>query len=300
MNAIVTTTINSPTEAIIRFCSKRKWRVYIVGDKSTPHSEYKNLNARYIHPDEQEKKYKNFSDIIGWNCIQRRNIGFIEAYKDGAEIIATVDDDNIPYDGWGDDLLLGKELEVDFFENSMGVFDPLSVTSLNYMWHRGYPIQLLSTRMNNKFLGKKTIIPNVQVDLWDGEPDIDSYCRISNNQPYVRIEGNFPFSCNGITVFNSQNTFFHRSIIENYLVIPGADRMDDIWGGIMLQKHYGKSLSIVFNKPSVCQNRNLHDLIFDLQREIPGYKRTLDIIQNGSNEWDQIYDCYRMNLTSVS
>ena len=37
------------------------------------------------------------SRLIGWNCIQRRNIGYVYAKKNGAKFIASVDDDNIPY-----------------------------------------------------------------------------------------------------------------------------------------------------------------------------------------------------------
>ena len=35
--------------------------------------------------------------MIGWKCIQRRNFALIQAYKYGADVIATIDDDNIPY-----------------------------------------------------------------------------------------------------------------------------------------------------------------------------------------------------------
>ena len=39
---------------------------------------------------------KKLSQLIGFNCIERRNFGFLLAKKLGAEIIATIDDDNIP------------------------------------------------------------------------------------------------------------------------------------------------------------------------------------------------------------
>lgn len=98
---IVTTTINPPTEATLKFLSKKDWTLIVVGDLKTPHNLYKKLNCIYLHPDEQEKKYRKLSDIIGWKTIQRRNIGFVEAFRLGADVIATVDDDNIPYENWG-------------------------------------------------------------------------------------------------------------------------------------------------------------------------------------------------------
>ena len=49
---------------------------------------------------------------VGWNKIQRRNLGFLYAYDQGADVVATVDDDNIPYENWGEDLYIGKKLNV--------------------------------------------------------------------------------------------------------------------------------------------------------------------------------------------
>ncbi len=157
--AIVTTTINSPTEATLKFCRKKDWTFVIVGDLKTPDDEYRQLaaehpNVVYLDSNQQEAKYKQLSDAIGWNCIQRRNIGFVEAYHLGAEVIATVDDDNIPYDSWGENLLVNREISVDLYEPTQEVFDPLSVTGDNYLWHRGFPIDLLPGRLEVEYKGK--------------------------------------------------------------------------------------------------------------------------------------------------
>ena len=66
---IVTTTINSPTEATIKYSQKNDWTLVVVGDTKTPHEEYQKLNCIYLHPEEQERKYKKLSDTIGWNSI---------------------------------------------------------------------------------------------------------------------------------------------------------------------------------------------------------------------------------------
>lgn len=281
MRAIVTTTINPPTEAILKFAAKKDWKLYIVGDLKTPSDEFKDVNATYLTPEYQIQKYPELSRMIGWNKIQRRNIGLVEAYRDGAEIVATVDDDNIPYDHWGEDLLIGKKIEIDCYENEREIFDPLSVTNHAYMWHRGYPIQLLNTRLNNKFIGKICIEPKIQADLWDGEPDVDAICRLTNNHPFIKITGDFPYTSKGITVFNSQNTFIHRDLLPYYCVVL-ADRMDDIWGGILLQKQFPTE-HVVFQKPSVFQRRNPHNIVNDLERELMGHYETMNII-NGSNK----------------
>ena len=133
MKAIVTTTIYSVSEAVKKFVTFKEWKVYIVGDTKTPHSEYEELekensNVKYLSPEYQEENYKDISDLIGWRNIQRRNIGFLEALKDGAEIIASVDDDNIPLDNWGKNIMIGKPTNVYYYESDEIAFDPVGAT----------------------------------------------------------------------------------------------------------------------------------------------------------------------------
>ena len=73
-------------------------------------------------------------------------MGFLFAYLNGADVMATVDDDNIPYDFWGSDLYIDKELDVIIYESENGYFDPLSATKHNDLWHRGYPIEMVPTK----------------------------------------------------------------------------------------------------------------------------------------------------------
>jgi len=259
---IVTTTINPPTLATIKYSRKEDWTLIVVGDTKTPHYEYENLNCIYLSPEYQEKTYPELSETIGWKSIQRRNIGFVEAYNRGADIVATVDDDNIPYDGWGTNVVVGETVEIDFYNTDLGVFDPLSVTEHNQVWHRGYPIDLVPYRDRVSYGGKLKRRVLVQADLWDGDPDIDAMARLSI-RPIVKfdkIQG--PYGSLSISPFNSQNTFLAREVIPYYSVFPHVGRMDDIWGGYVLQHYFPKS--VVYNKASVYQDRNVQDLVTNL------------------------------------
>lgn len=275
---IVTTTINKPTKATLKFVDIAKrdgWTFVVVGDTKTPHEEYEKLDLVYLSPEKQEQLYPELSGIIGWKTIQRRNVGFVYAYQNGAEVIATVDDDNIPYEDWGKDLYVGKEIEVDYYENTeFDVFDPLSVTNHSHLWHRGYPIESLQIKNRVMYKGKHKITPLVQADLWDGDPDIDAMCRLSF-KPMVKFETTAPYASSQISPFNSQNTFIHRSAIKHYAVWPFVGRMDDIWGGYYLQHVIGKD-KLIYNRASVYQDRNVQDLIKNLENEIIGYRNTYD------------------------
>lgn len=278
---IVTTTIQPPTEATIKFSSMEDWKLIVVGDTKTPHEEYKKINCIYLHPEEQEKKYKELSDAIGWKSIQRRNVGFVEAYNLGADIIATVDDDNIPYENWGKNLLVGSEVDCDLYQPELDVFDPLSITKDNYVWHRGYPIEYVPNRHNVVYKGKIKRKVLVQADLWDGDPDIDALARLSYKPLLKYADITEPYCSNIISPFNSQNTFLHRSVIPFYSVLPHIGRMDDIWGAYIMQLYFPNS--VVYNKASVYQERNVQDLITNLEKEIIGYRNTLKLLKNLKN-----------------
>lgn len=283
---IVTTTINPPTLATLKFSKMDGWDMIIVGDKKTPHASYKEVEATYLHPEEQESKYKELSDAIGWNNIQRRNIGYVEAYNLGADIIATVDDDNIPYDNWGKDVMVGQEIEVDLYTTPHGYFDPLSVTNSNQVWHRGYPLEFVPYRLVNvKYAGKTKRKVLVQADLWDGDPDIDAMARLSVNPTVKFSDITEPYCSDGISPFNSQNTFLAREVMPHYSVIPHVGRMDDIWGGYIMQHYFPGS--VIYNKATVYQDRNEQDLITNLENEILGYRRTLELLEDLPN-WRSI------------
>ncbi len=272
---IVTTTINPPTEAVEKFDAMPDWQLIVIGDKKTP-PDFKLKRGKYISPEEQEKYDKKLSDAIGWNSIQRRNIGFLLAYDMGADIIATIDDDNIPFHGWGENLLVGKEVEVNFYETDLPAFDPVGATNYPHIWHRGFPLQLLPKRSYERKSRRKVVV-DVQADFWNGDPDVDALCRIEHAPDCKFDASKFPLAADKIAPFNSQNTFLKRSVIKDYFVIPHVGRMDDIWAAYYVQ---AKGHKVVFAQASVEQKRNDHDLIRDMTLEYLGYENNLKLIED--------------------
>ena len=279
---IVTTTINPPTEATLKFSKMTDWHLVVVGDTKTPHADYKNLtNTTYLSPEDQEKLNKKLSDAIGWKSIRRRNMGYLQAYNMGAEIMATVDDYNIPLEGWGKKLIVGNELACKIYNSTNNVFDPLSVTEHKELWHRGYPLQLVPEKNDNISVENGKVQCLVQADLWNGDPDIDAVCRLTK-APNIKFKKLEPFSVSCFSPFNSQNTFIHRSLIPHYMVIPHIGRMDDIWGAYELERKFlTNGPFVVYNNASVYQDRNEHDLIVDMEEEMIGYKYNLKLLSNG-------------------
>lgn len=304
--AIVTTTINPPTKAILKFldiAERDDWHIFVVGDLKTPHDSYKELeqssNGRlvYIDPQHQESIDRELSNLIGWNCIQRRNFGFIVAYNQGADIIATIDDDNIPYDNWGKDLLVGQSVDIEIYDNAGPVYNPLARHDFGYqgvnicmdpeqlytqsLWHRGVPEEQIETDSAN---GSDRYTPVaaeerqilVQADMWNGDPDISAVARMVLH-PTVKFTHDAPYAGAKAGPFNSQNTFVHRSVMPDYFMFPHIGRMDDIWASYYLQAKHGNV--VAYGLATVFQDRNEHDLSKDLENELIGYKHSRELYQ---------------------
>jgi len=278
---IVTTTINSPTKAIKLFDSLKDWTLIVIGDKKT-HKDYKIDRGIYVSPEDQEKYDKNLSNLIGWDTHARRNFGHLIAKDMGADIIAMVDDDNIPLEGWGENLLCGNEAEVNYHETKLDAFDPIGKTNYNHLWHRGFPIQLVHARDNHKSI-RKNIKVDIQADFWNGDPDVDAICRMIYKPICSFSEEPFPLAGNKPSPFDSQNTFMTKDVLPHYFFLPHITpygRMGDIWSSFhVLSLGY----NVVYNKASVYQERNVHDLTVDMKDEYIGYKN-LDIIKSINNK----------------
>ena len=269
MKVIATTTINEPTKSLIKYSELQDWKLIVAGDTKTPQDSFKSIDCLYLSPYYQEISYPVLSNYIGWNCIQRRTFAILEALRLGAEVIALVDDDNYPYDFWGNGLLVGKRIIADCYTPLGNVFDPLVVTENNRLWHRGYPIDSLQER---NCVSKKSveIIPDIQVNLWNGSPDIDAIENICFDSPKVIFKDDiFPYTSNRLNTFNSQNTIIKRNVFKDYFLFPHIGRLDDIFASWCVS---AKGYSVVYDKASVYHDRNSHSYIKDLQDEFMGYK----------------------------
>ncbi|HOO51135.1 MAG TPA: hypothetical protein PLK94_07615 [Alphaproteobacteria bacterium] len=287
---IVTTTIQSPTRAIEKFDSLQGWTLVVAGDLKTP-KDYKLTNGIYLSPKDQEKRCKELSDAIGWNNHARRNFGNIWARDLDADIIAVVDDDNIPLDGWGENLLVGKEAEVNFYKPAADAFDPVGATNYPQLWHRGYPLQLLSHR-EYEDCSRKNITPDIQADFWNGDPDVDAMCRMIYSPECKFKEEYFPMASCKPAPFNSQNIFISKTALADYFVLPHVSprgRMGDIWISYHMQS---LGYKVVFCAPSVYQARNPHDLTVDMIDEYIGYENNHHIVRsivNGDYSIEQFW-----------
>lgn len=273
--AIVSTTIHEPTEALRRFAAMPGWQLVVVLDRKEVRERLPGVV--YLEPHHQEQISPELSELIGWGSIQRRNFGFIYAHNTlQADLVATVDDDNVPLSNWGDRIYAGTTLSTGVFKEPLPAFDPLGQTEYGNLWHRGYPLQLVGLRRKLYETSREAFFVGIQEDAVDGDPDVDAICRMIH-RPDCRFESSvFPIAADKIAPFNSQNTFIHRSVLPDYFCFPHVGRMDDIWGAYHAQ---AMGHRVVFGPPTVRQDRHAHDLVADMRAEYLGYENNLDIVR---------------------
>ena len=282
---IATTTINKTTETLKRFDRNKNCKVIIALDKKS--KKLKGLkNSIILSTDYQNKKWPKLSNLIEWNCIQRRNFAILEALERGATQIALIDDDNIPLPNWFKINLLNNKISVQKYNLNKNIFDPIGLTNHKNLWHRGFPLEYVKNRIYKKNKLKKKIEFDIQAGFWNGDPDIDAVCRMIYKPECKFIKKFFPFYTDQISPFNSQNTIIKREVFKDYFLFPHVGRMDDIWASFYVTS---KKYKAVYIEPTVYQQRNVHDLLKDFKQEIIGYTNSSKLVYEIKKDPNNIY-----------
>jgi len=301
--AIITTTINAmPNMSAWVDQMSEDDVMIVVGDRRTPHTEIRVMaerenartgrDIRYVHPDDQSRWQS--SDVIPWNCIQRRNIAILEALTYEPEFILTIDDDNYPVNDdelahEGDWLtrvhkILTTPSRGEFTWTNTGYFNPGELCDPPVV-HRGFPpaqrhINHVQHSGHDIHSGPRHI--GVFAALWLGDPDVDAVERIANAPVVERVLwDNVTLLRGTIAPFNSQATAYRTALAPALMCLPGVGRMDDIWASYVageIMEHVG--LWLQYGHPVVRQDRNEHDLVRDLELELIGYRYTDDLLDH--------------------
>jgi hypothetical protein len=267
---IITTTILPPTEAIKQYDAMEDWQLIVTGDLKSP-DEYPLNRGLYFDWRYQQQNYRDLCGLIGPNSTSRgRMIAVIEAWKLGADIICTIDDDNFPYDNWGKNIYLGKKTLVDvrgedLCYNPLGRFDPNK-------WHRGFPLELLPTNPCKPY--QMEIEPALQSNLWDGDPDVDAIVRLCLKPQMYFPRSITPFCGKRFMPINSQNTMFLAKYAMDWGPFAFIGRAEDIWAGYVFQAMHPDST--VYGEATVLheQVRSMDSLYRDLEDELYGHRHT--------------------------
>ena len=319
--SIVTTTINIPVLLTnyaknARYYGHKDIEFITIGDRKSASgtAEFcKSLEhyypSTYLDIASQKRYLDRFPELwehLRFDSIQRRNIGIMLAYENGADVVITIDDDNfvLSQDFVGLHAIVGTAPELPVYSSTCGWFNVCSVLESDggvQFYHRGYPQNYRWTESSHFVtLSKSKRVVAVNAGLWLDNPDIDALTRMER-QPIVRglkqpWAGNFSLSPGTWSPFNSQNTALMRSAIPAYFLSPYIGRYDDIWASyilIRIAEHLDHA--VAFGEPVVRQERNPHDLWKDLDVERNGMIMTAslcDALRNVALTGTTYSDCF--------
>ena len=284
--ALITTTIYIPRVLeLYRSINKDVW-LFVAGDKKTPHKETRRLvenlgNAIYYSDEDQEKLGYKSSEIIGWNKTRRRNIALLEAIKYEADIIITIDDDNIPLDdNYFHDFIaiLSKPYTGLKVSSNTGWFN-VGDFMVPRVYHRGFPYHLRHEKIDYQISFARGVKIGIAAGMWFGDPDINAMERITN-RPTVHqfseiLHKGIILDNTHFAPIDSQNTAYVRELAPLMMVIEGVGRYNDIWASYIAERvMMTTDYCCHFGKPFVWQERNPHNLWQNLKDEIFGMEHT--------------------------
>src|SRR5690349_19610023 len=199
--SIVTTTIHIPVllekyAENARFFGHPDVDFIVIGDRKTPSGtrEYcESIAARYypceyLDIEDQQTYLERFPrlwDHWRFDSIQRRNIGILKAYENGADVVITIDDDNLimNQDFVGIHGIAGAQLELPAVESTSGWFNVCSLleeASGTAFYHRGFPV----AQRWKESVAFESVSPAcrrvaVNAGFWLDDPDIDALARLN-------------------------------------------------------------------------------------------------------------------------
>jgi len=283
--ALIMTTINVPVVLALYRKLDPDVRFFVAGDEKTP-SEVLHFCGELMHCSVVGGTHYACDALIGWNTIARRNIALLEALKWGADIIVSIDDDNIPLDNeyfaWFEQRLVwGYEWNgftgikatspTNWFDVGT-LLDPVAP-------HRGFPHVKRAEPVFASVVGARV---GAAAGICLGDPDISATTRIAQGPIVHRVSellraGIVVDPATTHTVFNSQNTAFIRELAPCFLMVPNYGRYDDIYAGLVAQRVAREhGYHIHFGQPFVWQTRNQHNLLKDLAQEQWGSEHILE------------------------
>lgn len=277
MKSIIVTTIHPPSNSLKQFSKLSSWNLISVGDLKTP-EDWNMSGVKYLAPREQFKLFPKFSDKLKWNRYARKNIGYLYAIKQGAKIIAEIDDDITPYKNFPPDISKNKKILLisgEKFVNIYHLFDS------KYSWPRGFPINRI---LKKQQLSKKmrVVFSPIQNSLLDQNGDFDAIYRlVSDKNVIYKKSGQYALNKGVYCPFHSGNTFWYpESFMLLYLPAYTNPHVEDIWRGYIAQRLLWEIHgNLTFIYPTVYTNqRNKHDYVRDFEFELPLFLQTEKLI----------------------
>ena len=279
--ALVVTSISAPNAVLKSLADgahKNNIDFYVMGDTKSPQS-FELEHCRFYGIEHQRELLFKFAALCPEKSYTRKNIGYLLAISEGADLIIETDDDNYPEEAFWSERRRKQEVLTAQEQSWLNIY---AYFSKEHIWPRGFALEHLQKKVPalESFPFKKVICPLHQ-GLADGNPDVDAIFRLAFPLPIHFKRGlRIAVGENSWCPFNSQNTSWFKEVFT-LLYLPSycSFRMTDIWRSFVAQRIlWENDWHILFHEPTVWQERNEHNLMKDFEDEIPGYLNNQRIV----------------------
>jgi hypothetical protein len=272
--AVVVTSIAAPNQAMRELAAKSETggqRFYVIGDVSSP-LEFHLEGCEYLDIARQKQTGFRIAEACPVRHYARKNIGYLQAIRDGASRIVETDDDNLPKATfWAE---RGRRVRTRLVSTA-GWVNVYRYFTDAHIWPRGLPLPSVSAPVPpwESLAGADVDCP-IQQGLADENPDVDAIYRLILPLPVrFRPDRSVALGAGVWCPFNSQNTGFWADAYPLlYLPAHCSFRMTDIWRSFIAQRIcWANRWHVLFHEATVTQARNEHNLMRDFRDEVPGY-----------------------------
>lgn len=260
----------------------------VVADRKTPNEGWHDFHERvhYLSLEEQEKQFPRLSQLIGFDTYARKNLGYVYAAANAADIIFETDDDTFLRPSIGDPverMAMCREATLAAKKMSTPVWNPYALfANDSSIWPRGYPLgeihsahewSMLPTHHDNtdSFV-LQMLVAN--------EPDVDAIFRLTRSSENIQVDLNTDLVVGlpeALVPGNTQATVWMGSETFEWMYVPHtvSFRFSDILRSYVIQagvelRHAGFWVE---------QRRNPHDLMADFIDEVSMHTHLAAVIQ---------------------
>jgi len=279
--ALVITSIACDTHPVLQQYAAQSALHHIpfimMGDTKSPTS-FHLPGCDYYSIERQQKIGFALAEKLPTKHYARKNLGYLVAIKNGANVIIETDDDNIPMEDFWEPRLVQQSAQIASGTDWVNIYKYFTDLPV---WPRGFALERLSTPQPSLSSVSDVYCP-IQQGLADDNPDVDAIYRLTLPLPITfGRRGNVALGGKAVCPFNSQNTtWFKEAFALLYLPSYCSFRMTDIWRSFIAQRIAQTcGWSILFHSSTVRQVRNDHSLMSDFKDEIPGYLNNLKMVQ---------------------
>ncbi len=279
---VVVTTIQPPTQAVMKLHSRLNWpgtELLVIGDQKGPPS-YDLPKTKFFSLSDQSHTPFTLAQKLPIGHYSRKNLGYLEAIRQGADCIYETDDDNAPLPSWD---LRSQQVEAHTV-NQSGWVNVYRYFSNDRIWPRGFPLDCLIESFANHIplqIQPELVQAPIQQGLANGSPDVDAIWRLVLDQPFTfENKPSIYLPPSSWCPFNSQSTWWWP-VAYPLMYLPSycSFRMTDIWRSFIAQRCLWElGYGIVFHPPEVEQERNAHNLMKDFEDEVSGYLNNASLV----------------------